>query len=416
MNLVDRYPRGSAFYIYSNCDISFELMQKAGEEPATSYAFKGTRGHAALAGRLAPSALEADEKTTYDTLVERYDASVRTWLGDEPAPHTQLVEHRMWMRAGLRPIYSGQPDKVLIVRERAFLPDFKTGWHPLDAITATNCQLRAYVPLVHQEVEGIEEITARILKPGKLSPAAVFDKEAIREATVWALEVVGRITTPAPKKPNRGPWCEYCSGKVLCPLWKDELHQLATYNKTIFTEATDQVLREIGPKLDIAAKVIERLKLRLEKRVLEDPALFPDWRMEPGEKRRRIVNLIKAYAALNSVGVTPHEFLAGCSGNVGELETTFRKKKGLKTIDASREFNKLLADALEVRPNKDKLVYIPAAVETEGDSAHQKLNYPVTRPDGSLEPRYPVDTGLHEELGFSQQTPAVNQPADLPFQ
>jgi Protein of unknown function (DUF2800) len=390
MNLVDRYPRGSAFYIYSNCDISFELMQKAGEEPATSYAFKGTRGHAALAGRLAPSALEADEKTTYDTLIERYDNSVRTWLGAEHAPHTQLVEHRMWMRAGLRPLYSGQPDKILIVRERAFVPDFKTGWHPLDAITATNCQLRAYVPLVHQEIEGIEEITVRIVKPGKQSPAAIFDQEAIKDATTWALEVVARITTPAPKKPNRGPWCQYCSGKVLCPLWKDELHQLAVNNKTIFTEATDEVLREIGPKLDIAAKVIERLKLRLEKRVREAPALFPEWRIEPGEKRRRIVDLIKAYAALNSQGVTPYEFLAGCTGNVGSLETTLRKKKNLKTIDGEREFNKLLGDALEFKPNKDKLVYVPAAIETDVASA---------------------------ELTDEAKPAGVSlQPADLPFQ
>jgi hypothetical protein len=366
MNQVDRYPRGSAFYIYDNCDISFELMQKAGEEPATIYAFKGTRGHAALAGRLAPSALEADEKSTYDTLVERYDTSLRTWLREEPAPHTQLIEHRMWMRAGLRPLYSGQPDKVIIVRERAFIPDFKTGWHPLDAITATNCQLRAYVPLVHQEVEGIEEITVKIVKPGKLSPAAIYDKEAIKDATAWALEVVGRITTPAPKKPNRGPWCEYCSGKVLCPLWKDELHQLSVYDKTIFTEATDTVLREIGPKLDIAAKVIERLKLRLEKRVREEPALFPDWRIEPGDRRRRIVDLVKAYAALSTKGVTPHEFLAGCTGKVVDLETTFRKKNGLKSIDTPREFNKLLGDALVFEPNKDKLVYVPTTPETEG--------------------------------------------------
>jgi hypothetical protein len=360
------YPRGSEFYIYSNCDISFELMQKSGEEPATVFAEKGTRLHAAWAGRLAPSALESQELDDYQDGMDRYQLALRTWLGGEEQPHLQLVEHRFWMREGFRPIYSGQPDKVLVLKERGFIPDFKSGWHPPDAINATNSQLRAYVPLVTTEVEGLEEITVKIIKPGKQDPAAIFDAQAIRDATAWALDVVGRITSPNEKKPNRGAWCQYCSGKVLCPLWRDELKTLALTSLDAIEQLPDGFLRELGPRLNIAKKVIARLEAWLEKRVREAPELFPEWRIDPGDPRRKVIDLAKAFERLHKEGVTAEEFLSSCSTAITELEKIFKKRKGLKGISATLEFEKVMGDAIERQRTRDKLVYIPAIPEGNG--------------------------------------------------
>lgn len=367
-----RYPRGSAFWIYSNCDVSFELQQKAGEEPATVFADKGTKLHSAWAGRVSPTTLSREEFDDWEDGEDRYQLALRTWLQGEEKPHLLMTEHRFWMRMGLRPIYSGQPDKVAVVGPRAFIPDFKSGWHPPDAISATNSQLRSYVPLVHQEIEGIEEITVKIVKPGKQDPAAVFNKEAILDATAWAIEVVGRIKAPGEKKPNRGAWCQYCSGKVLCPLWQDELKSLAVIKVNAVAEITDQVLREMGPRLAIAKKVIERLEAWLEKRVKEAPELFPEWRVEPGDERRKIVNLSKAFAVLHEAGVTPDEFIAACDAPVGELESLYKIHKQLKGAAAQAEFNKALGDAIEKKRNRDKLVYIPALPESAGNGQATK--------------------------------------------
>jgi hypothetical protein len=371
MNPEDRFPRSSSFYIYDNCDLSFELCQQAGEEPATIFSDRGTKIHGVWAGRVPAQLLDLDERSIYDRLEERYEQRVRAWLGDEAKPHQELTEERLWWRMGLRQIYSGQPDRVLVVRERAYIPDFKTGWHPLDAIAATNCQLRSYVPLVSQNIDGIEEITVDIIKPGKMSPPAVFNSDLIDQAKAWALNTVARVRKEGEKKPNRGVWCQYCSGKVLCPAWKTEIQALALGNQ-LLAQATDDMLRELGPRLDIAAKVIERLKARLEQRVREAPELFKDWRFDKGDTRRRIVSLTLAYQRMSAEGVSATDFISACNGKVTELESIYRKKKGLKTIEGAIAFNKLLGSALESHPNKDKLVYVPALPESEPIEAETK--------------------------------------------
>lgn len=370
------FPRSSEFYSYDNCEASFGLMQLAGEEPATPYADKGTRVHAALAHRFAPNGLDDAEADLAADLSTQCRNQVGAWKGDAEISH-DLIEQRFWMRVGWRPIYSGQPDRVIVTGSRAFIPDFKTGWHPLDAITATNSQLRSYVPLVATEIDGIEEVTVSIIKPGKKSPPAVFNQSAIKDATAWALDVVDRVKSPGQKKPNRGPWCQYCSGKVLCPLWRDELSILSQMDEVIVS-LPDTQLRELAPKLDIAGKVVEKLKARLYTRVKVAPENFPDWRFEPGDIRRKIADPAKAYALLKEV-VTAEEFVSTTSVAITELETIFRKNKGLKSIEAADEFNKLLASVIDRKPNKDSLVYDPKPAIANDDSNSRELA-PVNEP------------------------------------
>jgi hypothetical protein len=359
------FPRGSEFYIYDNCEISFELMQSAGEEPATPFADKGTRVHAVLAEKKEPKELDDAEADLAAELSTQFKSQFNPWKGD--AEITQnLIEERIWMRAGWRPMYSGQPDRVIVAGPRAFIPDFKTGWHPLDAITATNSQLRSYVPLVATEIEGIEEVTVSIIKPGKKSAPAVFGPEEIKGATAWALEVVSRVKAPGPKKPTKGPWCQYCSGKVLCPLWRDELAIMAQMDEAIGS-LPDVQLRDLAPKLDIAGKVVEKLKARLYNRVQLAPGNFPDWRFEPGVVRRKIADPAKAYALLKEY-VSAEEFVSTTSVAISELETIFRKARGLKTLEAAAEFNNLLASVIDKKPNKDSLVYDPQPAAITNDA------------------------------------------------
>jgi len=292
-------------------------------------------------------------------------AFLRTLVFNQKLITDELVEERFWWRMGLRQIYSGQPDKVLVVRNRAYLPDLKTGWHPLDAVAATNCQLRSEVPLVYQNIEGIDEITVDIIKPGKMTPPAVFDKDLILQASTWALNTVQRIRADKEKKPNRGPWCQYCAGKVLCPAWQQELKALSLPEAFLEVDPADEVLRELGPRLDLIVKVVERLKWRLEQRVREAPKLFPGWRFDKGDLRRRIVSLTLAWQKLSAEGISANDFISCCNGAVTELESVYRHKKGLRKVDAAAAFNKLMANSIELKPNKDKLVYIPSLPESE---------------------------------------------------
>jgi hypothetical protein len=256
------HPRSSFFYSMDNCDAAFELSQASGEEPSTPYAEKGTRVHAVLAAKMPAKLLDDAEANLAADLGTQQVRLETAWLNGEVAQEV-LIEQRLWLRKGLKPLYSGQPDRVTKSGVRALIPDFKTGWHPLDHIVATNCQLRSYVPLVVEEFSDLEEVTVAIHKPGKRTPPAVFDKEGIVDAREWALDVVARATAKGPKKPTRGPWCTYCSGKVLCPLWRDEIAVRAQQYELAVRDIPDVVLRELAPNLGIAATVIEKLQKRL---------------------------------------------------------------------------------------------------------------------------------------------------------
>jgi hypothetical protein len=355
-----KYPRSSFFYPMDNCEAAYELSVASGEEPPTVYAEKGTAVHRVLARKADPSTLEpADADLALDLDSKRMRAEDK-WL-DGAKPDEILIEERMWMRAGLTPIYSGQPDRVVRVGRKIFIPDFKTGWHPLDHFTATNCQLRSYVPLADEHFDGIEEALVAIIKPGKQSPPALFGPEEIQNARAWAVEVANRATKPGPKTPNKGPWCTYCSGKVLCPLWRAEVLSFSERADLVVTEIPDAALAELAPRLEMAATVIEKLRSRLWGRVQLAPANFPDWRLEPGDRRRSIENLLELYdrVVTKDAAMSFEQFLQACRISIGDLEGTIRNNRKYTWAETYDYFAKKLGELITVKPNRSKLVYDP---------------------------------------------------------
>jgi hypothetical protein len=261
------------------------------------------------------------------------------------------------------------------------IPDYKTGWHPLDHIVATNAQLRSYVPLAVDELGvrmgiEIEEVTVAIHKPGKKSPPAVFNVEAISDARIWALDVVARATAKGAKKPNRGPWCTYCSGKVLCPLWRDDILVMAGQVDVAVRDIPDVVLRELAPNLAIAGTVIDKLQARLEARVKEAPENFPDWRFEPGDKRRHVDSTVGAAKGLITENyLTSEQFLECCSVGITKLEESVKKHNDFTAKQTEEVLKKTIGHVVSLRPSKDKLVYDPKPKEL-ANATHDELGQP----------------------------------------
>lgn len=356
------YPRSSSFYAYANCDASFGLSIASGEEPPTPFSDRGTEVHAIISGKTPRSAAEPELVEEADALELTRTRTFGPWIGAED--WATVRERRFWLRSGLKPLYSGQPDRFDVNPSRSLvlLSDFKTSWHPLDEYVATNCQIRAYVPLIDTELGGKPElIVAGIHKPGANAPPALFDRTAIDAATQWAQAVALRATAPGPKTPTRGAWCKYCSGKVLCPLWQGEVLSLAELSNAISAEIPDSQLRAIAPRLQLAAAVVERLLARLEARVRERPEFFRDWRFEPGDYRRKIDDTVAAYNTLvvkNKV-LSPAEFLASCRLTVTDLERWIKKNKNASLRDTKSLMASLLDGIMETKTNKDKLTYDP---------------------------------------------------------
>ena len=352
------YPRGSGFYAYSNCTVSFQLSQASGEEPPTEFSDRGTDVHGGIRER------KHDDPDIWDeakALIDLRDDRVNRW--SQGGKQTIVREKRLWIRQGLKPIYSGQPDEYVVEGRHVFLSDYKTGWHPQDAYAATNCQLRAYVPLIDADLKHeIDDITVAIHKPGAQSPPAIFDREAIDAAYHWAVSVAATATVEGTrKKPNRGPWCKYCAGKVLCPLWREEIMSISELSAAIASDIPDSMLRQIAPRLELAKQVTEKLLERLYDRVKAKPDLFSDWGFKEGQTKRKITDTIGAYNGLvaKSKVLSAGEFLACCSASITNIETLVKKHTGLNNLPLKDKVAELLGEALEIKQNKDQLVYEP---------------------------------------------------------
>jgi hypothetical protein len=363
-----RYPRSSSFYALDNCDASFTLSQASGEEPPTPYAFKGTEVHGVLSGKIPRATVDDATQALADDLAGQRANALRLWVGLDAKIEEETIETRLWLRQGLIPLYSGQPDVFAKSDSRVFLSDYKSGWHPLDHWVATNSQLRAYVPLIDEHYHhALDEITAAIHKPGKKSPPAIFFRSEIDQARAWAIDVVRRARDKHHARPSRGPWCTYCSGKVLCPLWKDEIRSFSDLATALVSDIPDLALREIAPKLDLAKTVIDKLSARLYERVRLHPEIFTDWRFEPGQPSRKIDSVPQAYIKLvqdpESNALSPEEFLACCRIAIGDIELCVRKNRRLSVKDAQAWMAATLQGIMHTRRPRDLLVYDPRPKE-----------------------------------------------------
>jgi hypothetical protein len=360
-----KIPRASFFYPMDNCDAAFELSQASGEEPPTVYAEKGTRGHSTMAGRLGLDALSLPEQKDVETISRRYNDQLADWLAGDKVTEI-LSEEEFAYRLRLKPVYNGHPDKVVFAgQERAFIPDFKFSWQPLNGLTATNRQLMAYVPLVKRHFPALQRIRTSIIPlSNKVNPPADYFEEDMKRAEIWALSVVDRATSTAKKYPNAGPWCQYCSGKVLCPIWQDQIPVIAAAPELAAETVSDEVLRAIAPKLKVAAKVIDRLFYRLEQRVREAPDLFPDWKFEPGSNRRHLDDPARAWKAVRD-RLSPDEFVAACSLSVVSLEEAFYKRFSGTRKESDAALAELIKGLVRTKRTKASLTYDPKPIEAD---------------------------------------------------
>lgn len=353
----ERYPHGSSFYAYSNCPVSFRLSQAAGPEPDTDDSLLGTQVHAVLAGSLDPAKASIEVVEKANDLALQHQEALAAWSKDLEGENSDppVIEHRIWLRQGFIPLYSGKPDRFLKVGKRVLLSDFKTGWQTLDAWPATNCQLRAYVPLVDTHYKGkIDSVTAQIHKPGKRLPPTVFGRPEINEARQWATEVAN-AAIDSHGEPNRGAWCKYCNGKSICPAWTKEVGTLALLS---VESLSDAALAKIGPKLDLAGQVVDRLKERLFARVRDNPEGFPDWRIDPGDLRRGITDIGAAYKILQPL-IGHDQFLKACRPAITELKRAIAAARSISLAKADAILSDLLEpDSVMTKSlTKPKLVY-----------------------------------------------------------
>src|SRR5215475_64886 len=314
-DLVGLFRRASAFYAYSNCAVSFRLAQAAGPEPDTADSTFGTATHALLAKKKKAEATPEATEMARD-LEAQYQKSFASWTQSISAPPGPLYsERRLYLKQDHFTLASGQPDRFRRAGANAYLADFKSSWHPIDAFPATNAQLGVYAALIfdffHQRLESLH---AAILKPGNRLPPTIFAEGELVEVRHWTIDIAQRALAPPPgAQPRKGPWCRYCSGKILCPLWQNELKNLASFTLEDLDTLSDQALANLGPRLELVSQIITRLSQRLYESVSLRPSNFPGWSITPGAFRRKITSTTQAYQLLVRSNTIDHDSFLSAS-------------------------------------------------------------------------------------------------------
>jgi hypothetical protein len=142
-------------------------------------------------------------------------------------------------------------------------------------------------------------------------------------------------------------------------LWRQEIQRFADKDDSI-ESLPDQRLAELAPKLDIAAKVIERLKARLEERVNANPQAFSDWHFKPGFLKATIENVSEAWLSLKTE-FDAESFLELTKLQVGKLTDAYRQLHKCSWEEARAGLQKQLGDNFKYVRTKSQLVYDPQA-------------------------------------------------------
>jgi hypothetical protein len=360
------FPRASGFYALSNCAISFRLSQAAGPEPPTLDSVFGTATHGVLSGAVKADGVEPPVHEMALDLEGQYSAGFNAWVKSLDAPpENRHSERRLYLRSGEFTLASGQPDRFTRAGTNAHLADFKTSWHPIDSVPAENAQLRVYGALVYDFYKHkLDSLTAHIHKPGTRLPPTLFTKRDLVDARSWSIDVAQTALAPAPgAQPRKGPWCRYCAGKILCPLWQSEIKNLTSFAYSEIENLSDQALANLAPRLELAAQIVQRLSQRLYDRVAHAPSRFPGWFIEPGAWKRKITNPTQAYQLLvqaDKPTLSHQDFLAACRVSVTALQSILAQTLHSRSA-ADMTLNSLLAPdgTLSSTQNRPHLAYDP---------------------------------------------------------
>src|SRR4029077_16905430 len=158
-------PSGSTFHRLSRGPASHLLSQRARELGQVAHetspeSERGTLIHKAYEMQ-SSDGLSASDAADYEAIMAQREEITAEWLPNGE-PVNRIAEERLWLHRGLRPVFSGKVDELLIQGARGLLFDVKTGRGHVDEPSA-NVQLRLYAMLARVRWPALESITVAVL-------------------------------------------------------------------------------------------------------------------------------------------------------------------------------------------------------------------------------------------------------------
>jgi hypothetical protein len=345
-------PSASEYDRLLQCRASYLLSRKASALGQAAHqrspeADLGTKKH--LASVEGPEILSDRERGDWETCQAKREEFIKGWLGNSQEPFSSIKEERLWLRRGLWPLLSGQPDEVLRQGAKVAVLDFKFGNYRVTD-PADNVQLSIYALLVSRDDDAIQEVTVQILSPHFDFQPFTYTRSELDRLYQSVLVVINSLSDPG--EPTPGGHCQFCPARLICPAARYEAQNaaLAKVIELPLGEPAAKLLTQIRRARSLFAEIESFYRQLLER----EPGAIPGFALEPGVVRRSIENPVKAFEHLVEL-FSVQEFLACCTPSVPDLERAWGKKKGITASQAKESFKRFLGELLAEKRNAPSL-------------------------------------------------------------
>lgn len=266
------------------------------------------------------------------------------------------TEQRLWSHDNL---YSGQSDMLAISPDgfSAVIIDYKFGRGEVEP-AERNYQLAALAVLAADNY-GVENVRAMIIQPravdkSKRVTACEYDKDDITSARD-AIEsaVASALYAPAPLQ-TTGYWCNYCPSSYRCKAAQMVLakqYELATSSAGFAIGKHNAV--EMFRKATVVQKFCADVLAAIKAWVSDNPDHGTELVLQKGASRPKLGNAGDIYNAVESVGITPDEFVGACDVSLAKLVALYHGKR--KAVD-NKQTQKTSAVELKQRLNDNGLL------------------------------------------------------------
>jgi hypothetical protein len=307
----------------------------------------GTRIHAAMAGDTTP--LVEREESAYRRLETFKGKIVEEWMSHGDRTYSKLFENRFWFRKALRPIFSGQPDYVIIQKTRALVLNFKTGWGEQEP-AADNLQLRAEIVLLKANRPELVRIDGAILSANRPDfDRVTYGLAELVPATTEILSIVERSTGDAPRNP--GPWCKLCPAAIYCRECQEHIQSINP-NLGFQDLPRGEAGVELWEKIQLAKNIHKQMEAAYEEILVAEPDALPNYILPERGRARRIVPLPQKLKDALADYLTPEQVDGFAEYHVAKIQDFFGLQHKLGGKELVNKFAAIVGDAVQTTYDK----------------------------------------------------------------
>ena len=295
------------------------------------------------------AALTDEQRQVYFTAVKLITDKVLCDFRSYDGSRTESFERRFWAKSML---FSGQGDAVFVKDNgEATIIDFKFGRGEVEP-AERNYQLAAMAVLVADNFGFVDTVRAMIIQPRALDKSrriteceySKADIDAARDAINAACKEAIEAENPAQKC---GYWCKYCPSSYRCKAAQEAISAqyklaIATPNLTIGAHNA----RQMFERATLVKKYCDDVLAAVKKYIADNPDAECGLVLAPGVKRAKLGDAGRIFEAVESLGITPEEFVNVCDVSISKLQTLYHDKRKLANEKQTKKASDIEAKKL----------------------------------------------------------------------